>query len=131
MSPERGKAFDAAFAVAPNAELIAALDRIETLCAGKSALIYFEDSEVLPEVFDDVGAAKKRFEQFSQSWNCHLFVEDAGAHATLPALAKALREALPILEGPATDCMCYLETRKPCRGCRIRSALAELAEALR
>lgn len=38
-------------------------------------LIWFEDQDRKPEIFDDEQAAKERFMRLSVSWNCHLFME--------------------------------------------------------
>ena len=142
MSPERGKAFDAAFTVASHAELTAALDRLEDLAkaatpgpwkAGRPDMATIVDGVESKWIYAGEQYCAVASGRIDGEWsevmaNAQLI---AYSRTALPALVKAFREALPILEGPATECMCHLETRKPCRGCRIRSALAKLAEALR
>jgi len=36
-------------------------------------LIYFEDATMPPEIFTDEGAARQRFSDVGDHWNCHLF----------------------------------------------------------
>jgi hypothetical protein len=56
-------------------------------------LIFYEDPDCETEVFTDESAARKRFEQASVSWSCHLFCS-----ADLPARDEALRIAVEGLE---------------------------------
>lgn len=38
-------------------------------------LIYFEDSDIAPEVFTEEYAARMAFQDRKLTWNCHIFME--------------------------------------------------------
>ena len=135
MSPERGKAFDAAFAVVPNGEVIAALDRIDALekaatpgpwKAGRpdiATILDGVDSKWIyaGEQYCAVASGRIDGEWAEVMANAQLI---AASRTALPALAKALREALPILEK-------HRRRAHPCDMSKVDAALTALTEALR
>ena len=57
-------------------ELKAKIAELEAIIKERYSLwlIYFDDQDRRPEIFTDEGAALKRYEDISISWNAHLFV---------------------------------------------------------
>ena len=58
-------------------------------------LLWFEDSDLLREVFTDETAARARYAQAVVNWNCHLFAEVSATDMEI----RGLRRRVHIIEG--------------------------------